>query len=38
MQSFIVVREGNAPLSEEVKEEHGVVASFEEVRIRGAGK
>ena len=37
MQSFIVVREGNAPLLEE-RGDHQVVTSFEEVNIRGVGK
>lgn len=34
MQSFVVVREGNAPLTQEEKT-LGVVSSFEDVRIRG---
>ena len=37
MQSFIVMREGNAPLSDEEKAAHRVVASFEEVRILRVG-
>ena len=37
MQSFIVMREGNAPLSDEERVAHRVVASFEEVRILGVG-
>ncbi|KIM95023.1 hypothetical protein OIDMADRAFT_60182 [Oidiodendron maius Zn] len=37
IQSFIVMREGNAPLSDEERAAHRVVASFEEVRILGVG-
>jgi enolase-phosphatase E1 len=34
MQSFVVVREGNAPLSEEDRQGHVLVTSFEEVERR----
>jgi enolase-phosphatase E1 len=33
MQAIVVVREGNAPLSEEEKKMHDLVASFEEIEI-----
>jgi enolase-phosphatase E1 len=33
MQSLVVVREGNAPLTEEEKKRHDLVASFEEIKI-----
>lgn len=33
MQSFVVVREGNAPLTEEERTLHDVVSTFEDVRI-----
>jgi enolase-phosphatase E1 len=33
MQAIVVVREGNAPLSEEQKKTHDLVASFEEIEI-----
>lgn len=35
MQAFVVVREGNAPLSEEDRKAHAVVESFDQVKIRG---
>lgn len=35
MQSFVVVREGNAPLSEEDRSAHVVIQSFNEVSIKG---
>jgi enolase-phosphatase E1 len=35
MQSLAVVREGNAPLSEEDRTAHTVVESFDQVRIKG---
>lgn len=35
MQSFVVVREGNAELSEEDRREHVVIDSFNEIRIKG---
>ncbi len=33
MQSLIVVRDGNPPLTEEEKKRHGLVASFNEIKI-----
>jgi enolase-phosphatase E1 len=35
MKSFVVVREGNAPLSGEEKERNTLVESFDEIRIKG---
>ncbi|KAL3427021.1 Enolase-phosphatase E1 [Phlyctema vagabunda] len=35
LQAAVVVREGNAPLSEEAKEKNLVITSFEQVRISG---
>lgn len=34
MQSLVVVREGNAPLSEEDKAAHTVITSFDQARIK----
>ncbi len=34
MQSFVVVREGNAPLSEQDKKKQTLVESFEDIHIR----
>jgi enolase-phosphatase E1 len=33
MQSLIVVREGNAPLTEEEKKKHKLITSFDEIKI-----
>jgi len=33
MQSLVVIREGNTPLTEEDKKKHDLVASFEEIKI-----
>jgi len=35
MRSFVVVREGNAPLSEEDRRSNVVIESFEEIKIKG---
>lgn len=35
MQGFVVVREGNAPLSEEEKENNVLIECFEDIKIRG---
>jgi len=36
MQSLVLVREGNAPLTEDEKKRHQLVSSFEEIKIKGA--
>jgi enolase-phosphatase E1 len=33
MQSLVVVRDGNAPLSEEEKKKHELITSFAEIKI-----
>jgi enolase-phosphatase E1 len=33
MQSLVVVRSGNAPLTEEEKKKHELIASFDEIKI-----
>jgi enolase-phosphatase E1 len=38
MQSLVVFREGNAPLSDEAKRDHKVIESFDEVHIKGLKK
>lgn len=36
MQSFVVVREDNAALSEEDKNKHVLIESFDQIKIKGA--
>jgi len=35
MQSFVVVREGNATLSEDEKKSHVLVTSFDQIKVKG---